>query len=135
MTDPIGLVTPALPSLLSNTTITACTHIHTCRTLTQIIDAAAYALVAANYLSVHKNIPLPNLPWYWQAFEAGKIFLVALIFPDWIFVWALRSFIVARRTRDELEVARASAQRRWGHYPDNAPPACKFCSNAAYKYA
>lgn len=125
MTDAIALVSPGLLSLLSNTTSTTCPAIHSCRTLTQIIVPAVYALVAANYLSVHKNVPRANLPWHWQVLVAGKIFIVALMFPDWIFVWALRSFIVAHRTRKELEGARAQAQIAWGHYPPDAPAACK----------
>ncbi|KZP29612.1 hypothetical protein FIBSPDRAFT_946511, partial [Athelia psychrophila] len=110
------------PSVLSPA---ACTDINTCRTFTQIIQPAVTALIAANYLSVHMNVPRPMLPWYWKAYGAAKVFLVALMFPDWIFMWALRNFIVALRARDRLEAARASAHSEWaarGDDPETPPP-------------
>ncbi|KZP09588.1 hypothetical protein FIBSPDRAFT_759762, partial [Athelia psychrophila] len=99
------------PSLISNGS--ECTDIHSCRAFLQILQPAVTALLAANYLSVHMNVSPPNLPWYWRAYVAAKIFLVALIFPDWIFMWAVRSWIVALRKRKILEDARASAHAAW----------------------
>ncbi|KZP02661.1 hypothetical protein FIBSPDRAFT_770376, partial [Athelia psychrophila] len=72
-----------------------CTDITNCRTFWQIVQPSVTALFAANYLSVHGNISRPNLPWYRKAYGSVMIFLVALIFPDWIFMWAIRSWITA----------------------------------------
>ncbi|KZP27378.1 hypothetical protein FIBSPDRAFT_948647 [Athelia psychrophila] len=96
-----------------------------CRTFTQIIQPAVTALIAANYLSVHMNVPWPMLPWYWKVYRAAKVFLVVLMFPDWIFIWALRNFIVVLRARDRLKAARASAHSEWaahGDDPETPPP-------------
>ncbi|KZP32144.1 hypothetical protein FIBSPDRAFT_723691, partial [Athelia psychrophila] len=88
------------PSVFSPT---VCTNINACRTFTQIIQPAVTALIAANYLSVHMNVPRPMLPWYWKMYGAAKIFLVALMFPDWIFIWALKSFILTRVLNKSFE--------------------------------
>ncbi|KZP02482.1 hypothetical protein FIBSPDRAFT_696825, partial [Athelia psychrophila] len=63
------------------------------RTFTDIVSPVVTALIAANYLSVHTNISHPDLKWHIKALESAKVFLVALFFPDWIYVWALRSYI------------------------------------------
>lgn len=111
------------PSLASS----ECTDINNCRTFSDIIEPAVTALFAANYLSVHGNISRPNLPWYWKAYDSAKLFLVSLIFPDWIFMWAIRSWIAAFTQSAILEEARQSAYAKWGHLPNatNTPKACK----------
>lgn len=121
------MIEPIFSAIPANT---MCTDIDRCRTLIQIVRSSVTALLAATYLSVHVNILRPNLPWYWKALDRAKIFLVALIFPDWIFMWAVRSFIVARRARTILEDARKLAQDAWAN-TDNPPPACKFWSTLA----
>ncbi|KZP26409.1 hypothetical protein FIBSPDRAFT_949295 [Athelia psychrophila] len=113
------MIEPILSAIPANT---MCTDIDRCRTLIQIIRSSVIALLAATYLSVHVNISRPNLPWYWKALDRAKIFLVALIFPDWIFMWAVRSFIVARRVRTILEDARKLAEDAWAN-TEHPPPA------------
>lgn len=130
MIEPILSAIPVFPSVFSNTT---CINIDRCRTLIQILTTAITALIAATYLSVHVNILRPNLPWYWKAFDRAKIFLVALIFPDWIFMWAVRSFIVAHRARIVLEEARKLAEDAWAN-ADEPPPACKLWPRLTSNY-
>lgn len=134
MIEPILFLIAVLPSVVSGT---ECTDVQSgCRTFAQIINPAIGALISANYLSVHMNISRSDLPWYMKAFEAAKVFMVALFFPDWIFVWALRSFIVALDARKRLEDTRLEAHRRWAlHYPiDSLPPACKWRFSQAFNY-
>lgn len=104
-----------------------CTDITNCRTFWQIVQPSVTALFAANYLSVHGNISRPNLPWYRKAYGSVMIFLVALIFPDWIFMWAIRSWITAFAQSRILEEARESAHRKWASPPNatDIPNACK----------
>ncbi|KZP17798.1 hypothetical protein FIBSPDRAFT_956752, partial [Athelia psychrophila] len=119
ITNMIAFFVPGriFPSSISN--VSECTDIDSCRAFLQILQPAVTALFAANYLSVHINIPRPNLPWYWRAYGAAKVFLVALIFPDWIFMWAVRSWIVALRKRKILEDARALAHAAWAARGDD----------------
>lgn len=113
------------PSMISNDS--ECMDIHSCRTFLQILKPAVTALVAANFLSVHMNIFCPNLPWYRKAYGAATVFLVALMFPDWVFIWAVRSWIVALRKLEVLEKARASAHAAWegSEARFETPDACK----------
>ncbi|KZP09278.1 hypothetical protein FIBSPDRAFT_900646 [Athelia psychrophila] len=92
-----------------------CSDIDTCRTLRQIIQPAVSALIASTYLSVHQNINRRGLPWYSEAVNTVIIIIVALLVPEWIFMWALRSYIIARRTQRELEQARSEAKSEWGN--------------------
>lgn len=104
-----------------------CSDIDTCRTLRQIIQPAVSALIASTYLSVHQNINRRGLPWYSEAVNTVIIIIVALLVPEWIFMWALRSYIIARRTQRELEQARSEAKSEWGNpgFVGNLPLACK----------
>lgn len=133
MIESIGFLIPAFSSGLADT---VCTDIQSCRTFSQIISPAITALIAANYLSIHMNILHPDLKWYMKAFESAKVFIVALYFPDWVFVWALRSLIVALAARKRLEHARRVAHDRWAQiYPiASRPSACKLRYSLSSNY-
>ncbi|KAF7965194.1 hypothetical protein HWV62_45228 [Athelia sp. TMB] len=93
---------------------TNCPYLDSCRTLAQMIAPAGGALLAAVYLQVHRNVPDPRKrAWYWNLIfkfaRMGQISVVTLLFPEWTFAWAMRSYIIACRLRPELESARKRA--------------------------
>ena len=105
-----------------------CLDINNCRTLGEIIAPCLTALFASIYLSVHLNVPQPSgLGWFRQALTFANICIVALLFPEWVFSWAVRSFVVAYRVRGELESARKQAVEKWYQAPRQIirPSACE----------
>lgn len=126
MSDQIATLFPHEPSCPS-------LDFSKCRSLGEIITPSLTALFGAIYLSVHLNVPQPNgLGLRYKALIFTTICLVSLLFPEWIFAWAVRSFVVARRVRVELERARKEAIEKWYHAPVEPPrpSACELYPHA-----
>lgn len=117
----------AMRQLMPRIPTSDCTDIYTCRTWYNIVQPALTALIASVYINIHQNVPRPGLSFGRQLFNIAIIFLVTLLFPEWIFAWALRTCYIALSKRNELEAARASAKELWGgtSFVGSLPFACE----------
>jgi hypothetical protein len=75
----------------------SCKDIDDCRTLSTLILGCVATLVAATWVSVHPNIPAPNIGHIMLALHRLKLMLLAIIAPEVIAIWALRQRMVAHR--------------------------------------
>lgn len=123
----------SLPQLLPKIPTSDCVDIYSCRTWWDIVGPAVTALFASVFLDIHQNVPQPGLSLYRQIFNSGIIIVVTLLFPEWIFAWAMRTFYVALKKRDELEAARMAAKDRWGvdSFVGDLPLACESRNSTA----
>ncbi|KAF7967912.1 hypothetical protein HWV62_32559 [Athelia sp. TMB] len=83
---------------------------------------ALTGLFSALYLTVHQNVPQPDQNFVQQTLTAAQIILVTLVFPEWTLSWAVRSYFVAKRVRDQLVVANNEAMLWWYHFPTYSRP-------------
>lgn len=98
-----------------------------CRSWTEIVIPCLTSLAAAVYLQVHRNVPDPREgSWYKKPLISLNVVSVTLLFPEWTFAWAVKSFMIARRLVPKLEEARKIAmETHFDRLGDLAPLACK----------
>lgn len=103
-----------------------CINIDNCRTLNDIAQSCLVTILACAWSAVHRNVPAPKpkrsrhpnffircAKWCWHTVldqrDAGIVFFVALLAPEWILAWALRQAFVAHDLAGMLEEARLKA--------------------------
>ncbi|KAF7974348.1 hypothetical protein HWV62_12416 [Athelia sp. TMB] len=128
---PPATATSFIASVATNATLSSgeCDNIHYCRTLEGLVLSCLVTILACAGFAVHRNIPAPKVDrprhanffvrtglfvWYkiLDQRQAANVFVVALLVPEWVLVWALRQLIVARDLVEQLEGARAEANEK-----------------------
>lgn len=80
------------------------------RTVWSIVQSCLVSILACTWVAVHRNIPGPKQSWTSVQMESIKVFMLTILVPEWIFGWAVRQFLIARKVATELEEARVRAQ-------------------------
>lgn len=101
----------AAPILLCRTPSDACNDLDRCRKLRDIIWSCLATIFACTWVAVHRNIPANDSRWYTVCLEYSKIFMLALLVPEWILAWAVRQLLHARQIATELEQIAKEQQR------------------------
>ena len=79
------------------------------RTIWNLIWSCSTIIFSCTWVAIHPNIPDPND----STFKVKlKIFIVAVLAPEWIVMWAIRQFLKARMVRDVYNdsVAKSSGE-------------------------
>ncbi|KAI0048991.1 hypothetical protein FA95DRAFT_979005 [Auriscalpium vulgare] len=118
--SPVANLTMPIPDAMPAIASTACSNIHSCRTLSNIISSCLATIFACIWTAVHRNIPPPNEPQrsrlrsiVEKVGEALKIVAVTLLVPEWVLSCAIRQRLHAGRLGAELEGARGAATKAW----------------------
>ncbi|KAF9260558.1 hypothetical protein L218DRAFT_932341, partial [Marasmius fiardii PR-910] len=93
-------LTSTVPKLLAFEPSLAvdCNDITRCRTLEDIVWSCLSVVVICTWTAVHPNVPVvpQALHWMLVTWDKFKIFVVALIAPELIVLWAMRQWVAAR---------------------------------------
>ncbi|TDL13387.1 hypothetical protein BD410DRAFT_735465, partial [Rickenella mellea] len=81
--------------------ISACNDLNNCRTTSDIVWSCLTTIFSCTWVAIHPNIPAPHE----SSFEIGLrhfgIFVMALIAPELVIMWAMRQWVVSRRLAKE----------------------------------
>lgn len=111
----VGLLVSSSPSSILADRAEACDTLGHCRTVWNIIWSCLITIFACIWVAVHPNIPQPKPPRKSRLevladvcsglAEKLAIALLALLAPEFIFVWALRQWLRARSIAKECREA------------------------------
>ncbi|KZP33124.1 hypothetical protein FIBSPDRAFT_706862, partial [Athelia psychrophila] len=79
-----------------------CIDLTHCRTVWSIIWSSLATIFACAWVSVHRNLPNPASGGFTVTMEQISITVLALLVPEYIVVWVIRQWIVAREISKEF---------------------------------
>ena len=94
----------------------SCSDLSHCRTIGNIIWSCIVTILSCTWVSVHSDIPCPKKRdgksrfqrWIWNripslAEKRLRLFLCALLVPEYILAWAIRQYLSAREIAHKNE--------------------------------
>lgn len=95
-----ALAIPAVEAVQST-----CNNLHHCRTIWNIIWSCIATISACTWVTIHPNVPAPNDTKFAMFWRRVKVVLIALVAPEFIVMWAIRQWIVARELSRAVRAA------------------------------
>ncbi|TDL14701.1 hypothetical protein BD410DRAFT_902936 [Rickenella mellea] len=87
----------ALPVTVARRATSSCDDLSNCRTSSHIIWSCLATIFSCTWFAIHPNIPAP----YESSLEVGLrrfgVFVMALIAPELVIMWAMKQWIASRR--------------------------------------
>ncbi|KAJ7151317.1 hypothetical protein C8R43DRAFT_886872 [Mycena crocata] len=94
------------PHLESRAPAESCDDINDCRKLFDIFWSCLVTVFACTWVSVHPNLPPPNLKWHARLWRRLKLMLIAIIAPELMVGFAARQFFASRSYAKDFGISK-----------------------------